>query len=329
MPVSFKVADTTPSTLKQKAEPFNIILSNDKVVRTSYNKILDGSNNQVIKSHYYNGFVGLFIEAYNRHLNVSIRPDDVWISILIQFSKYVNRHAENLRNKFVDFKDKKTLEVVFNTNMENVPYDIFIKNINTMIHNNLNNDIEDWIMPNFSTTDNNDEIVCGALLMTICKNYFNYVCVCMCGIPQITLLGNIEDWQNLQNKIKKLIDFDIDGSMKSWSKNLSVIIDKFIQSFTNPDIEWWNSVRMEMGGSGSPRINGWIIEFMRFDNDGKYHYNDVMDTADIPVALANTPFKIIDVDCKEYDSTLIVGSIGYKKVKLDYMPCNDWIVMIK
>jgi hypothetical protein len=44
-----------------------------------------------------NGFVNAVIRAYGHHHALVIRPDDVWLSILTQFSFYVNANAELLR----------------------------------------------------------------------------------------------------------------------------------------------------------------------------------------------------------------------------------------
>lgn len=58
-----------------------------------------------------NGFVDSCISAYGGHHNLVIRPDDVWLAILVQFNFYVNGHAEELRDKFVAHKGKKELKV--------------------------------------------------------------------------------------------------------------------------------------------------------------------------------------------------------------------------
>lgn len=48
-----------------------------------------------------NGFVRAAIDAHNRHMNLIIRPDDVWLAILTQFNTYVNARPEDLRHHFV------------------------------------------------------------------------------------------------------------------------------------------------------------------------------------------------------------------------------------
>ncbi|EGO21327.1 hypothetical protein SERLADRAFT_476365 [Serpula lacrymans var. lacrymans S7.9] len=54
-----------------------------------------------------NGFVHTVMEAYNRHRALIIRPDDVWLAILIQFSLYVNGNAELLGKKIREPRRKE------------------------------------------------------------------------------------------------------------------------------------------------------------------------------------------------------------------------------
>ena len=58
-----------------------------------------------------NGFVWAVIQAYNEHHSLVIRPDDVWLAILTQFSIYVNAHAEEHRRQFVAHDGQIELEI--------------------------------------------------------------------------------------------------------------------------------------------------------------------------------------------------------------------------
>uniref|UniRef100_A0A8H7K3F6 Uncharacterized protein n=1 Tax=Bionectria ochroleuca TaxID=29856 RepID=A0A8H7K3F6_BIOOC len=46
---------------------------------------------------YCNGFVHAVREAYNGHYHLGIRPDDVWLSILVQLSFYFDRNGDKFR----------------------------------------------------------------------------------------------------------------------------------------------------------------------------------------------------------------------------------------
>src|ERR1700761_5565492 len=47
------------------------------------------------------GFVRGAFEAWGRHLHFVIRPEEVWVTILVQINFYMKRHAEEIRHLFV------------------------------------------------------------------------------------------------------------------------------------------------------------------------------------------------------------------------------------
>lgn len=61
---------------------------------------------------YGNSLFSAFMEAYNNHEDITLVPDDVWMTILFQFSKCVNNNSEEMRKMFVSFEGKQTLTVV-------------------------------------------------------------------------------------------------------------------------------------------------------------------------------------------------------------------------
>ena len=50
-----------------------------------------------------NGFVNSIVEAYNQHHHLILRPDDIWLAMLVQFSQHVEKNAEKLRESIVKF----------------------------------------------------------------------------------------------------------------------------------------------------------------------------------------------------------------------------------
>ena len=54
-----------------------------------------------------------FYTAHCNHYPISIKPDDIWLLIVQAFSNHVNANSEELRELFVNFKDKKTLKVIY------------------------------------------------------------------------------------------------------------------------------------------------------------------------------------------------------------------------
>ena len=61
-----------------------------------------------------NAFVESILLAYVHHLPLILAPDDVWTVIMQGFGLHMEKNAEELRSKFVDFEGKKDL-VYFTT----------------------------------------------------------------------------------------------------------------------------------------------------------------------------------------------------------------------
>ena len=64
----------------------------------------------------------------------------------------------------------------------------------------------------------------------------------MCGIPEIRLTGNKEDWVNVKRKTNEILKLIPD--LKLWiDDNLNEILDHFIGAFDNKiDKSFWNQI---------------------------------------------------------------------------------------
>jgi hypothetical protein len=123
-------------------------------------------------------FLGAFVEAYNQHGDVLLSPDDVWIMILLFFSKYVNKQADVLREKFVSHEGKKKLTVVeFTSDAEDSllmekNWDVFFEKIIQLITKETKNGVVDKLKCSFSTTDLFHQTISTAAVMDILKKMF-------------------------------------------------------------------------------------------------------------------------------------------------------------
>lgn len=128
MPVTFKVADHAASPIRLYRGPNtaeSILKGAARNATENLQEVLQCSIHasdvpKIIPSP--NGFVYTCIQAYNSHQNLVIRPDDIWMAILTQFSMYVNRHAEEMRSYFVAHEGKKELEVKSSGNRYTVDF---------------------------------------------------------------------------------------------------------------------------------------------------------------------------------------------------------------
>ncbi|KAM9993923.1 hypothetical protein ACTFIZ_011884 [Dictyostelium cf. discoideum] len=206
---------------------------------------------------------------------------------------------------------------------------------------------------NFTTTTESDKVVFSIALMSTMKKYFKFVFKSFCGLSEVTLLGEINDWINLKERVEKLIQFDNkDGEIKKWLVYLLPVIDKFIESaYGNSDTTWWNQIVNFKQQSGGSILTGWLATFCVFDNDGKYNdgkYNDnkyiesyggkkkedfpwprvIADK--IANGFVSCPVLLKDIE-KEYNSTIYSGHFGSKLLDSNskLIPSLDWFIVAK
>lgn len=150
-------------------------------------------------------FVDTAIMAYNNHHHLVIRPDDIWMSILSQFSLYVNANPEELRRLFVQHEGKKVLRLDMGQadatgnfagkcSERQVDFGIVTSGMAKLIQENIvDPELRDWFLPTFSTTTETDRVVASAMLMATLKEYFTCEAGMMCGLSAVTLLGDRAD----------------------------------------------------------------------------------------------------------------------------------------
>jgi len=100
-----------------------------------------------------------------------------------QFSFFVNKHAEQLRGRFVAHTGQKHIELeVCPPALFDAAYlaPAFAKELSKHV---TDVGLRQWIVPDFSTTTETDRIVGSVILMGAMKKHFSYGAGCTCGIP--------------------------------------------------------------------------------------------------------------------------------------------------
>ncbi|KAI0738926.1 hypothetical protein C8Q80DRAFT_1275137 [Daedaleopsis nitida] len=217
-----------------------------------------------------NGFVRTALTAYGRHLNLCVRPDDVWLAILTQLSFYVNAHPEDLRQYFVAHEGQKALTI----ELSKIPdYARMACQFSQMMHENLaDSTLLEWIIPDFTTTTLKDRTICSAVMMATLKSYFTFHGGITCGIPSVTLEGTKADWEEIYRRLSRLEELGPEPAY--WADMLRPILRRFIDSFDGRhDLEFWKHCiayrRQEMCGQDD--LDGWITAFCVWSTKGKWN----------------------------------------------------------
>ena len=211
----------------------------------------------------FNGFVATLWFAFKDHRPVIITPDIIWLLICQGFANHVSLYHDKLRNVFINHEGKQKIKIREdsfikgkNNNWETV-FCKFSEEINRIVNGN----ILSLLVPEFSTTGSKEKATFELTLMDAMSNYFEYETVTICGIPEITLIGEVEDWEKIMSNFIKFRKYGLDW----WVDSLLPVLEKLLDtSKGNIDKEFWQSIYNYHGGSGGPTISGWVLNFFPY-----------------------------------------------------------------
>ena len=95
------IASGNPEQLLQHAAPKTFKNDYSSLFSSSFGQ---GDQMQIVVGNYVgtqNGLVDTVLAAHDQHHALVLRPDDIWLAIVTQFSFFVNKHAKQLRGRFV------------------------------------------------------------------------------------------------------------------------------------------------------------------------------------------------------------------------------------
>lgn len=291
-----------------------------------------------------NGLVNGIVNAFGQDLHLVLRPDDVWLSVLTQFSMFVNGNAEHLRHLFVSHEGKMNISVdVTPFPLSKLDMGRLAQEMTSVIQENVvDPELKAWMIPKFSTTTDTDLSVASFVMMGSLERYFSYSFLCGCGFPSVTLLGQKSDWEEIQRRVQRLPKYGAEPA--EWSQLLLPVIKYMIKTFDEPDSsevkDFWLRVCHTAGpeASGIQTLSGWITAFCFWAEDGKriHGYSDdslsgkwgtpletrkrllldgvvypLISPKNIPKGVVTLPVTIVDTDAGvNRHTTVLAGSVG-------------------
>jgi len=199
----------------------------------------DDMEKQVINKG-YNSLYASILSSFNDHMPLVLSPDMIWLQILQQLAIHVGENPEKLRKKFVDFEGKKVLIVRRDgfVKGENNPWDNTFPEFAEQIRGYIGDENYNSMILQFSTTTPVTQAAQEVALMDCMKSYFDYLARTMCGIPQITLEGERNDWQIVLDKANNLAKYDFGW----WTGELTVLLQEFVNVWDGKvDLDFWDS----------------------------------------------------------------------------------------
>ena len=248
----------------------------DRVVMTSTAKP------NLARPHLGNGLLGTIYRAYSEHVPLILRPDDLWLAIILSFGRYVKAHSEEMRSLFVDHQGRKELRVKAGWQFEGTTerdWEVYVGWMAEEIRNNTKNEVVDWMIPTFSTTTRKDRIVAGVALMSTVNDYFKMVFEFGCGLTEVTLDGTLEDWKQLYKKAEGLYNFGV-KELNDWADLLLPVLNEFINAYQgNVKEDFWQRIATSepRGSGGQKDFRGWFLVFSPFTREGQYQLRPFQD----------------------------------------------------
>lgn len=230
-----------------------------EVMATSFDAAKTG-----VESHSH-GLVAAIHSAFSRHHPLVLCPDSLWITVAQGVSTHIATHAEVLRSQFVDHAGKKTLNITTDENFD--PYRSIeewsqrLTKWSDMVETEVKNNFASLFLCDFSTTTPTARLVSQVVMMDAFKSYFEYTETCICGIPEITLKGSVQDWEHFREKVRAL---DAIG-LSMWTRHLLPLCDQFICTAKgHPSKHFWQSIYKPIDAYGGELITGWIKLFFLY-----------------------------------------------------------------
>jgi len=85
--------------------------------------------------------------------------------------------------------------------------------------------------------------VSRVVMMETFRQYFDYSLQGICGIPNLTILGTVEDWERIYERVQALGQYELEW----WTQRLLPICEEFIQAVSgNPNLEFWRSIALRI-----------------------------------------------------------------------------------
>ena len=247
--------------------------------------------------------------AYGNHFPINVSPDMIWLLILQGYARFMDKYSELVREKYVNFKGKKTLYInklgtTMNMATEKDWNDIIDECVE-QISEHVGEETISNLQSDFTTTNDVTLLASQASIMSAMKNYFVYKGIMgICGISYITLEGTLEDWEKIKSKLIYLSKF----ALNWWTKHLIPIIDNIIKTkkyyeknknISGELIDFWkNMIKIkDKNGKYEPDIfNGWIIKFIP-DLRGDYpNLYEELGEQDIPDQIISCPLEILEIE---------------------------------
>lgn len=267
------------------------------------------------------GLVDAVHAAFDQHRPLIVSPDDVWLCLAQGLASHVRVNADALRGRLVGDapSGKRTLVVTRHEFVMGSPANdwqgVFAE-LTDQIAAHVGKK-RDLVVAGFSTTGPIERAASQVVLFDVVQSYFDFELVTLCGIPEVTLAGTVDDWESIRARAMVLGELDL----KPWVNALRPVLDQLVATARGQvDRDFWRSFYKLKEQSGGPYMTGWINTLLPYieeqdirtgqrtavPNAACYRWQTADQVAfgggpapwDLPCGLATAPFNWIYEDAQ-------------------------------
>ena len=285
--------------------------------------------------------------AFSDHRPLVLTPDCIWLTIVQGFGHHLHEHVEALRGRIVRHEGKKQL-CIETPSLDSGHWQEMISTFSAQIREYSDPVLYETLRCDFSTTTPTIRAASDVALMEAYQRYFEFILMCVCGIPSITVEGTPEDWKRIQERLEVLETF----GLKWWTSRLALILDEFVATSGGaPDLAFWRAIYKPEKAYATDVATGWIADLFpylgnpphrcvnpllkepRIDwlpcDKGKKHFPNGVGLQAIPCGLSRAPVTVIFSDHSQKEVDLLGGLLGVSQNEedLSLAPIISWAVV--
>jgi hypothetical protein len=201
--------------------------------------------------------------AFSQHRPLILSPDCLWLVIAQGFGHHITANAEVFRHRLVRHQGKRSLtEKLVDWSLDG--FNLAIAGISAQIREAIDPVLHENLTCDFSTTTPESRTASEVALMDTYSSYFKYEMRCVCGIPAITLMGSLVDWQRIRDRVEMLATFELSW----WVERLRPILHEFIETAKGrPNREFWQAIYKPRQAYATDLVTGWIADLFPYLDD--------------------------------------------------------------
>ncbi|MFK7749522.1 MAG: DUF4419 domain-containing protein [Kordia sp.] len=273
------IAKIKAANVEISKELYETITGNDLISKNSFgtpeaSSVLNTDKYLLTYDDNYNShqFMLMLETAFFNHKPVCISPDTIWLLICQGFSQHIKLHSDRFRHLFTKSNEKETITVRrddFVLGKKN-SWEEVIPEFTAQISKKINADLHETIVQNFSTTGIKEAIAFELAFMDSMSDYFKYMVISLCGIPEIHITGTVADYTKILDAVQQLRSYDLDW----WIDCIEPHIQQFIDALQGKhDQDFWTSIYKHDNESGGPFVTGWMTQFFPYLETNSYKYD--------------------------------------------------------